>query len=117
MSSREDYAPGPPTATIGAYQVRPGVFGANGAMAVKGGVNFTVHTRHGTACRLLLFHRGEQTPYAVLPFPEAYKIGDVYSMIVYGLNIEEFEYAYQVDGPFDPQKGLLFDGNQILLDP
>ena len=53
----------------------------------------------------------------VLPFPEAYKIGDVYSMIVYGLNSDEFEYAYRVDGPYCPEKGLLFDKNKILLDP
>ena len=38
-------------------------------------------------------------------------------MIVYGLNIDEFEYAYRVDGPYCPEKGLLFDKNKILLDP
>lgn len=64
-----------------------------------------------------MFHRNEEEPYAVLPFPEAYKIGDVYSMIVFGLNIEEFEYAYRIDGPYDPEKGLLFDKNKVLLDP
>ena len=58
-----------------------------------------------------------EQPYAVLPFPENYKIGDVYSMIVFGLNVEEFEYAYRLDGPYDPGKGLLFDRNHILLDP
>lgn len=67
----------------------------------------SIHTHGGTSCELLLFHRGEEEPYAVLPFPESYKIGDVYSMIVYGLNIREFEYAYRVDGPYDPA-GLLF---------
>lgn len=30
-------------------------------------------------------------------------------MIVYGLDIRDFEYAYRVDGPWDPEKGLLFD--------
>ena len=70
-----------------------------------------------THAELLLFHRAQEEPFAVLPFPEAYKIGDVYSMIVYGLNIDEFEYAYRVDGPYCPEKGLLFDKNKILLDP
>ena len=51
-------------------------------------------------------------------FPESYKIGDVYSMIVYDLKSEDFEYAYyRVDGPYDEQKGLLFDKTKILLDP
>ena len=86
-------------------------------MALASGVNFTVHTREGTGCELLLFHRGEQEPYAVLPFPESYKIGDVYSMIVFDLNIEEFEYAYRISGPYNPKKGELFNKDNILLDP
>ena len=89
----------------------------NGATPLQNGVNFNIHTCGGTSCELLLFHRAQEEPFAVLPFPEAYKIGDVYSMIVYGLNIDEFEYAYRVDGPYCPEKGLLFDKNKILLDP
>ncbi len=38
-------------------------------------------------------------------------------MIVFKLNIEEFEYAYRVDGPYDPKKGLIFDKTKYLLDP
>lgn len=106
-----------PTAIINGFHVRPGMFDVYGATAVSRGVNFTVHTHYGTSCELLLFHKEEETPYAVIPFPKAYKIGDVYSMIVFGLNIEEFEYAYRVDGPYDPIAGHLFDHNAILLDP
>ena len=106
-----------PTAEISGFPVRPGMFDNNGAIMLPVGVNFTVHTQGGTACTLLLFHRGEEEPFARLPFPEAYKIGDVYSMIVFGLNIEEFEYAYQVDGPYDPRKGLIYDPTKVLLDP
>ncbi len=106
-----------PMGEVAGYPVRPGLFHLNGAMAFSSGVNFTIHTHYGTSCELLLFHRGEEEPYAVLPFPEEYKIGDVYSMIVFGLKIEDFEYAYRVDGPYDPQKGHLFDKKKILLDP
>ena len=106
-----------PMAEIDGFQVRPGMFDVNGATALPNGVSFTVHTHNGTSCELLLFHRGEEEPYAVLPFPEAYKIGDVYSMIVYDLNVEDFEYAYRIDGPNKPKKGLLFDKNNVLLDP
>ena len=106
-----------PLGEVNGFPVRPGLFDVNGAMALPIGVNFTVHTHRGTSCELLLFHRGEEEPYAVLPFPEEYKIGDVYSMIVFGLNMEEFEYAYRVDGPYNPEKGFLFDKNNILLDP
>ena len=106
-----------PMAEIAGFPVRPGIYDLNGATPLQNGVNFTIHPCGGTSCELLLFHRAQEEPFAVLPFPEAYKIGDVYSMIVYGLNIDEFEYAYRVDGPYCPEKGLLFDKNKILLDP
>lgn len=106
-----------PMAEIAGFPVRPGIYDLNGATPLQNGVNFTIHTCGGTSCELLLFHRAQEEPFAVLPFPEAYKIGDVYSMIVYGLNIDEFEYAYRVDGPYCLEKGLLFDKNKILLDP
>jgi len=106
-----------PMAEISGFPVRPGIYDLNGATPLQNGVNFTIHTCGGTSCELLLFHRAQEEPFAVIPFPDAYKIGDVYSMIVYGLNIEEFEYAYRVDGPYRPEKGLLFDKNNILLDP
>ncbi|MBQ2426675.1 MAG: glycogen debranching enzyme [Lachnospiraceae bacterium] len=113
------YIPTPPTSTheIAGFKVRPGLFDINGAMALPNGINFTVHTHHGTSVELLLFHRGQAKPFAVLPFPESYRIGDVYSMIVFDLDIEDLEYAYRVDGPYKPSKGLLFDRKNILLDP
>ena len=106
-----------PLDTIAGFPVRPGRFDVNGATPSASGVNFTIHTHFGTGCELLLFRPGEDEPYAVLPFPESYKIGDVYSMFVFYLNINDFEYAYRIDGPNNPKKGLLFDKNKILLDP
>ncbi len=105
-----------PMDIIDGFQVRPGMYEVNGAMAIPCGVNFTVHSFGATSCELLLFKRMEEKPYAVLRFPENYKIGKVYSMIVFGLKIEEFEYAYRLDGPYNPRKGLLFDKNKCLLD-
>lgn len=106
-----------PIDNIAGFDVRPGMYEINGATAIPGGVNFTIHSNNATSCELLLFKRGYKEPFAVLPFPENYKIGNVYSMIVFGLKIEDFEYAYSVDGPYDPKKGLLFDKTKYLLDP
>ena len=106
-----------PMREIAGFMVRPGLFDMNGAMALTNGVNFTVHTHRGTSCELLLFHKGQEEPFAVLPFPEEYRIGDVYSMIVFGLDISDIEYAYRVDGPYDPEKGWIFDKTKVLLDP
>lgn len=102
---------------IDGFDVRPGFYEVNGATAIPGGVNFTVYSHNATSIELLLFKRRENEPFAVLPFPNHYRIGNVYSMIVFKLNIEEFEYAYRVDGPYEPKKGLLFNRKKYLLDP
>ncbi len=102
---------------ISGFAVRPGLYDIYGATAIPGGVNFTVYSYGATSIELLLFHREAHEPFAVLPFPQHYRIGNVYSMIVFKLNIEEFEYAYRVDGPYEPEKGKLFDKTKYLLDP
>ena len=106
-----------PLDEIEGYEVRPGFFEINGATAIPGGVNFTVHSNQATSCELLLYHKDESEPFAVLPFPEHYRIGNVYSMIVFKLNISEFEYAYRLDGPYEPENGIIFDKSKVLLDP
>ena len=106
-----------PMDIVGGFSIRPGFYDFNGATAIPGGVNFTVYSHGATSIELLLFHRMESEPFAILPFPQHYRIGNVYSMIVFKLNIEEFEYAYRVDGPYEPEKGLIFDRSKYLLDP
>lgn len=106
-----------PLDEVAGFEVRPGFYEINGATAIPGGVNFTVHSKQATSCELLLFHRTENEPYAVIKFPEHYRIGNVFSMIVFKLNIMEFEYAYRMDGPYDPKKGIIFDKSKYLLDP
>ena len=106
-----------PLDTICGFQVRPGFFLDFGATVIPGGVNFTIQSHKATSCELLLFHREAEEPFAVLPFPDNYRIGFCYSMIAFGLDIEEFEYAYRLDGPYDEKKGLRFDRTKILLDP
>lgn len=106
-----------PLDEIAGFQVRPGFYRTNGAVQGKGGVSFTISSHYATGCTLLLFHPREREPYARLPFPDNYRIGSTYSMFVFGLKIEDFEYAYQFDGPYDEAQGHRFDKNAILLDP
>ena len=102
---------------INGFRIRPGYYEIYGATVMPDGVNFTVYSNGATAITLLLYHRGEKKPYVAIPFPESYRIGKVFSMIVFGLNIENLEYCYSVDGPWDPDRGLLFDKSHALLDP
>lgn len=110
------YEPLYPRDSVAGYAVRQGLYGENGAIAMNSGVSFTVHSKGATSVELLLFHRGESEPYAVIPFLEKYRIGNVWSMIVFGLDITKFEYAYRIGGSWKPEKGLLFDRKHILLD-
>ncbi len=106
-----------PLDKINGYDVRPGFYEVNGASALPGGVNFTLASHGATSCELLLFHRKSSEPFASIPFPEHYRIGNVFSMIVFGLRIDEFEYAYRLDGPYQPEKGLIYDKTKYILDP
>ena len=106
-----------PYDVIEGFGIRPGMYELNGATAIPTGVNFTISSNQAYSCELLLFKRESNTPYAVIPFPESYRIGNVWSMIVFDIDIEDFEYAYRFDGPFDEKKGLIFDKNKVILDP
>ena len=88
-----------------------------GATIIDGGVNFSIFSKEATSCTLVLFYDGEEEPFVEIPFPEEFRIGNVYSMMVFGINIETMEYGYRFDGPYDPVKGLLFDKSRILIDP
>ena len=76
-----------PRDSVAGYAVCMGLCELNGATAMgySGAVNFTLHSSGATAVELLLFDRGKQEPYAVIPFPDRYRIGDVWTMIVFGL--------------------------------
>ena len=106
-----------PLDEICGYKVRPGLYNLYGATMLPGGINFTIYSNGATSMTLLLYHRKEKEPFATIPFPESYRIGKVYSMIVFDLDIENLEYCYSVDGPWEPEKGLLFDKNNLLLNP
>lgn len=82
-----------------------------------GGVNFSIYSKEATGCTLVLFKHGQSKPWVEIPFPDEFRIGNVYSMLVYGINFETTEYGYRFDGEYDPGKGLWFDRNRILLDP
>jgi isoamylase len=106
-----------PTHQYQGYNLRPGKSFPFGASFVPGGVNFSIYSAHATSCTLVLFDKGAAQPKIEIPFPDAFRIGNVWSMVVFGLDYEEVEYGYRMDGPFDPQAGHRFDKSKILLDP
>ena len=88
-----------------------------GATMVPNGVNFSVYSSAATSCSLVLFEKGAPQPYVEIQFPEEFRIGNVYSMVVFDLDFERLEYGYRMDGPFNPGEGYRFDKTKILSDP
>ena len=89
-----------------------------GARPQAGGVNFSVYSRHATACRLLLFaHPHDAHPSHTLALdPRRHRTWHYWHAFVPALPVGT-AYAWQMDGPWAPEQGQRFDGDRLLLDP
>ncbi len=106
-----------PTHAYGGFGLRPGFPMPLGATPVSQGINFAVFSRHATTCTLVLSHFNRREQPVEIPFPPEFRIGDVFAMTVFGLDPEDVEYGYRMDGPFNPGDGHRFDRQAVLLDP
>jgi glycogen operon protein len=89
-----------------------------GAIVHDGGVQFVVFSRRATAMRVLLYNSVEDPePAEIIDFdPDRNRWGDIWSIFVPGVGPGQL-YHFQADGPYDPDKGLRFDGKARLIDP
>ena len=87
-----------PLDNIGGFDVRPGFYQMNGAYQTEEGVSFTVSSHGATSCVLLLFRPAAQEPYARIRIPESYKIGNTYSILVFGF-IDKILSAFRFFSP------------------
>ena len=88
-----------------------------GVSHVPNGLNFSIFSAHATGCTLVLFEKGSTTPMQEIPFPRAYRLGQVWAMIVHDLDPAAIEYGFRFEGPFDPDEGHFFDRQHIVIDP
>lgn len=114
MESRIDYYP---THEYQGFRMRRGRPLPFGATMVPNGVNFSIFSSSASSCTLVLFHKHEPRPMVEIEFPQEFRTGDVYSMIVFDLDYEDLEYGYRFDGPWNPERGERFDRTKILFDP
>ena len=84
-----------------------------GATPDKDGVNFSIFSKNATRVVLCLFNGWG---YEIERIPLKTKTGNIWHVYVKGIRSGQ-RYAYRVDGPFDPEKGLRFNFNKLLLDP
>lgn len=106
-----------PTHHHGLFRLRYGHPLPFGATVVPGGINFSLFSSHATGCILVLFEKGSLRPFAEIPFPREFRMGNVYAMTVFDLNPDTIEYGFRMDGPFNAKAGHRFDQRHVLLDP
>lgn len=106
-----------PLETCQGYKIRPGFFLLPGTTLFPGGVNFTLYTKDATAVELVFFNSGEAKPFAVIPYTSKYRIGNIYSMFIFNVDIDDLEYGFRLDGKWSPGEGFLFNKHKTLMDP
>ncbi|MCW6034832.1 glycogen debranching protein GlgX [Spirulina subsalsa FACHB-351] len=89
-----------------------------GATVYPDGVNFCIFSANCTAIELLLFNSPEDAvPARIIPLDPKINCKIFYwHIFIRGLKAGQI-YGYRVYGPYAPEKGLLFDGDKVLLDP
>ncbi len=106
-----------PSYEFGDFKFRAGSPQPFGASVTPEGVNFSIFSRNASSCSLVLFEKGADAALVEIPFLDSFRTGDVYAMLVLGLDPAAIEYGFRLDGPYDPPSGRRFDAQQILLDP
>lgn len=124
-----------PTHEYQGYKIRYGIYSSYGATIVPGGINFSVHSFNGTRCSLVLFQKESLEPFVEIPFQgffqnlqtnqpcwEEFRIGKLFTMIIFDLIHEEIEYGFRMDGPssgdhFGKPSRDRFNPSHVLLDP
>lgn len=89
-----------------------------GATVLAEGVNFSVFSRQASRVELLLFDDAAAVhPTGVVEL-DAYKHRTYHYWHVFVPDLGARQvYAYRAFGPFDPEHGLRFDPDKVLLDP
>ena len=86
-----------------------------GATVSEGGVNFSLYSKHASRVELLLFDTASAAaPSRVVPVGQ--RAYHYWHAFVAGIRPGQI-YGYRVHGPFEPERGMRFDGAKLLLDP
>jgi glycogen operon protein len=106
------------TETTSGRAVDAGASAPLGASVRAGGVNFSVFSKNATAIDLLLFeNEAAARPARVVTLdPKVHRTYHYWHAFVPGLAPGQV-YAYRAHGPFEPNQGLRFDGEKVLVDP
>jgi glycogen operon protein len=92
--------------------------GPLGATVLDGGANFSLYSRTATGVELLFFNaEDDPKPARVIALdPVANRTYHYWHVFVPGVKSGQL-YGYRVHGPLDPERGLRFNSDKVLLDP
>jgi isoamylase len=99
--------------------VKPGRSHPLGATVCPDGVNFSVYSKSCEAVELLFFDTvDDPSPARVIRLDSNRNHRTFHYWHAFVPNTQVGQvYAYRVFGPFDPHRGLRYDGTKVLLDP
>ncbi len=95
-------------------KILPGRAHPLGATWDGAGTNFAIYSEHAEAVELCLFDRPDGPETARIRLPE--RTTYVWHGYIQGSQPGQL-YGYRVHGPFQPQDGLRFNSNKLLIDP
>lgn len=95
-------------------KVLPGSPHPQGATWDGTGVNFALYSEHATKVELCLFQDLDTAENETIELREC--TGYVWHCYIPGMTIGQL-YGYRVYGPFEPENGLRFNPNKLLIDP
>ncbi len=95
-------------------KISKGMFYPMGANLTPEGVNFAIYSEHAHEVYLLLFDKPSGMPTDIIRIEE--KTKNIRHCFVHGIKADQL-YAYKVTGDYNPQAGLRFNSNKLLIDP
>ncbi|HET8579592.1 MAG TPA: glycogen debranching protein GlgX, partial [Nitrospiraceae bacterium] len=89
-----------------------------GTAVRHGGVNFCLFSKNSTLVELLLFdHENDAKPSRVITLdPQKHRTYHYWHVFVPDLEPGQL-YGIRAVGPYEPERGLRFDPEKVLLDP
>lgn len=98
--------------------ILPGKSYPLGATVYPDGVNFSVYSRNATLVELFFFQEPDDKDACevIRLDPRINRTFHYWHVFVPGVKIHQ-AYGFRVDGPYEPERGMRFDRDKLLLDP
>lgn len=98
-------------------RIFPGQAYPLGATMMNGGVNFALFSKNATLVQLLLFDTGGGDEVQTVSLdPELNRTHYYWHVFISGIGDGQ-RYGYRVHGPYEPERGMRFNPNKVVLDP